>query len=144
MITTRSGVDLLLSSSHPYPTGDGSTNAKMTQNSMTFSWKVQKPPRNAHQLTADESVRTAREDWARPRRRGRKNKACFQCQSRKQKCNQECPCSRCIERGLPHLCRMLGNGPDAESEPQMAREESLPQQGVEPTSRHFSQNPLTH
>ncbi|KAL5355876.1 fungal-specific transcription factor domain-containing protein [Aspergillus floccosus] len=40
----------------------------------------------------------------RGRKRGRKSTSCSQCHARKQKCNQEHPCSRCIERDVPHLC----------------------------------------
>lgn len=39
------------------------------------------------------------------RKRGRKSTSCSQCHARKQKCNQEHPCSRCVERDVPHLCR---------------------------------------
>ena len=37
-------------------------------------------------------------------RRGRKTTSCSQCHARKQKCNRELPCSRCIQRGVPQLC----------------------------------------
>lgn len=43
---------------------------------------------------------------SRPRaRRGRKTTSCSQCHARKQKCNRELPCSRCIQRGVPQLCQ---------------------------------------
>ncbi|KAJ5157322.1 uncharacterized protein N7482_008422 [Penicillium canariense] len=42
---------------------------------------------------------------ARARKRGRKTTSCSQCHIRKQKCNQEIPCSRCIQRGVPELCQ---------------------------------------
>ncbi|KAJ5183796.1 hypothetical protein N7492_001412 [Penicillium capsulatum] len=73
---------------------------------MSFTWRIQKNQRRHEESPS--------EDRPRPARRGRKNKSCFQCQVRKQKCNYEVPCERCIERGLPHLCRVFGN--DVESQ----------------------------
>lgn len=47
---------------------------------------------------------------SRPRiRRGRKTTSCSQCHARKQKCNRELPCSRCIQRGVPQLCQWPEN-----------------------------------
>ncbi|CRL27261.1 Fungal transcriptional regulatory protein, N-terminal [Penicillium camemberti] len=47
----------------------------------------------------------------RPRaRRGRKTTSCSQCHARKQKCNRELPCSRCIQRGVPELCQWPEKG----------------------------------
>ncbi|CAG8107822.1 unnamed protein product [Penicillium salamii] len=38
-------------------------------------------------------------------KRGRKTTSCSQCHARKQKCDRESPCSRCVQRGVPDLCR---------------------------------------
>ncbi|CAG8046669.1 unnamed protein product [Penicillium olsonii] len=38
-------------------------------------------------------------------KRGRKTTSCSQCHARKQKCDRELPCSRCVQRGVPDLCR---------------------------------------
>ncbi|KAJ6176154.1 hypothetical protein N7485_003068 [Penicillium canescens] len=53
-------------------------------------------------------------------RRGRKTTSCSQCHSRKQKCNRELPCSRCIQRGVPELCRW----------PDKDRDHGAPSQGA--------------
>ncbi|KAJ5332167.1 uncharacterized protein N7506_005950 [Penicillium brevicompactum] len=53
-------------------------------------------------------------------KRGRKTTSCSQCHARKQKCDRESPCSRCIQRGVPDLCRW------PEKETVMLAQESVP------------------
>ncbi|KAJ5084532.1 hypothetical protein NUU61_009111 [Penicillium alfredii] len=68
-------------------------------------------------MTGDRQISLALER-AYARRRGRKTTSCSQCHSRKQRCNRELPCSRCIQRGVPQLCRW----PDRERNPGTSQE----------------------
>ncbi|KAJ5122122.1 hypothetical protein N7526_009059 [Penicillium atrosanguineum] len=52
------------------------------------------------------------------RKRGRKITSCSECHSRKQKCNREMPCSRCIQRGVPNLCQWPGDEKSPQVRPQ--------------------------
>ncbi|KAJ5609938.1 hypothetical protein N7510_006657 [Penicillium lagena] len=51
------------------------------------------------------------------RKRGRKTTSCSQCHARKQKCDQEIPCFRCIQRGVPQLCQWPGKDGEPKTTP---------------------------
>lgn len=65
----------------------------------------------------------------RGRKRGRKTTSCTQCHSRKQKCNQEQPCSRCIQRGVPDLCQWPESDIDDGRERGMSSQDAVPATG---------------
>ncbi|KAJ6079697.1 hypothetical protein N7467_009450 [Penicillium canescens] len=64
-------------------------------------------------------------------RRGRKTTSCSQCHSRKQKCNRELPCSRCIQRGVPELCQWPDKDRDHVAPSQGAVSAAADNQGTE-------------
>ncbi|OQE25422.1 hypothetical protein PENSTE_c006G04543 [Penicillium steckii] len=66
------------------------------------------------------------ESRPRGRKRGRKTTSCTQCHSRKQKCNQEQPCSRCIQRGVSHLCQWPENEAEEERERGIRARDAVP------------------
>lgn len=49
-------------------------------------------------------VAPPRKPTGRGSRRGRKPTSCTQCHLRKQKCDRNQPCNRCLQRGVAHLC----------------------------------------
>lgn len=69
------------------------------------------------------------ESRPRGRKRGRKTTSCTQCHSRKQKCNQEQPCSRCIQRGVSHLCQWPENEAEEERERGIRAQDAVPATG---------------
>ncbi|KAL7798787.1 fungal-specific transcription factor domain-containing protein [Trichoderma afarasin] len=52
----------------------------------------------------DVVVAQPRKPASRGSRRGRKPTSCTQCHLRKQKCDRNQPCNRCLQRGVAHLC----------------------------------------
>jgi hypothetical protein len=58
------------------------------------------------QLTTEliESLESATAKRARVSKRGRKPTSCTQCHMRKQACDRNQPCRRCVQRGIAHLC----------------------------------------
>jgi hypothetical protein len=43
-------------------------------------------------------------------KRTRVHFSCVECHRRKQKCDRKEPCSQCVARRVPHLCRPFLNG----------------------------------
>jgi hypothetical protein len=46
----------------------------------------------------------------REQKRTRVHFSCVECHRRKQKCDRKEPCSQCVARRVPHLCRPFLNG----------------------------------
>ncbi|KIW71392.1 hypothetical protein PV04_03566 [Phialophora macrospora] len=53
---------------------------------------------------------------ARTGKRGRKQTSCTQCHLRKQACDKNQPCNRCVQRGVAHLCSTSSKGFSGEAD----------------------------
>src|ERR1700742_1995204 len=63
-----------------------------------------------------ESLQSATAKRARVSKRGRKSTSCTQCHLRKQACDRNQPCRRCVQRGVAHLCDISNKGVSGETE----------------------------
>ncbi|TFB00618.1 hypothetical protein CCMA1212_007448 [Trichoderma ghanense] len=77
-------------------------------------------------------------------RRGRKPTSCTQCHLRKQKCDRNQPCNRCLQRGVAHLCgdSTAANGMTKASETPQAVAVSQPY-ASSPRPRRAIQPPMS-
>ncbi|RAK81259.1 Zn(II)2Cys6 transcription factor [Aspergillus fijiensis CBS 313.89] len=77
----------------------------------------------------------------RDKRRTRSIRSCFPCRHRKVRCNGQTPCSSCVKRSHPELCRMPTTSAPARSairepEGQSSPRPSEPEPGVVPAAWH--------
>ncbi|ODN74484.1 hypothetical protein L202_06868 [Cryptococcus amylolentus CBS 6039] len=69
--------------------------------------------------TDDDAASSSNSKPAREPKRTRVHFSCVECHRRKQKCDRKEPCSQCVARRVPHLCRPFLNGvedPNANSD----------------------------
>ncbi|BEI88770.1 uncharacterized protein CcaverHIS019_0201320 [Cutaneotrichosporon cavernicola] len=102
------------------PTGPGQPTRKDRPSSMTEedSAAASNPQSTANSGTATPAP-TAAVPRAREAKRTRVHFSCVECHRRKQKCDRKEPCSQCVARRVPHLCRPFLNGvedPNANSD----------------------------
>jgi len=60
--------------------------------------------------TDDDAVSTVSRMNSKDQKRTRVHFSCVECHRRKQKCDRKEPCSQCVARRVPHLCRPFLNG----------------------------------
>lgn len=60
--------------------------------------------------TDDDAASVGKPSIGKEGKRTRVHFSCVECHRRKQKCDRKEPCSQCVARRVPHLCRPFLNG----------------------------------
>lgn len=102
----RSGTmnDLLASSS------SSAGPSKKRKSSPTPSRLDRNPSMSHDPQTDDDAMSTVSRPVGKDHKRTRVHFSCVECHRRKQKCDRKEPCSQCVARRVPHLCRPFLNG----------------------------------
>jgi len=67
-------------------------------------------PSMSHDPHTDDDAASTVSRQPKDQKRTRVHFSCVECHRRKQKCDRKEPCSQCVARRVPHLCRPFLNG----------------------------------
>ena len=92
------------------PSTSAATTASNSKKRKSSPSRQDRNPSMSHDPHTDDDAASTVSRQPKDQKRTRVHFSCVECHRRKQKCDRKEPCSQCVARRVPHLCRPFLNG----------------------------------